>query len=160
MNLLGIDYYGVPAYVNHFIQTHHYEKNIYTGIKWECVEYVRRWYIKIFNITFPSIKDAVDIWNIPYAYDPVTKKKFRFDSIMNGTNAEPVVGDILVFTQNEFYPYGHVAIITRLTQDYVYLAEQNIDDTVWNKPYSRKIKRRVDTIVDPFVLGWKTLRNF
>ena len=160
MSLLGIDYYGVPAYINDFIQKNHYEKNIYTGIQWECVEYVRRWYIKIFNLTFPSIENAFDIWNIPYVYDPVTKKQLRFDSVANGTNVEPRVGDILVFTQNEFYPYGHVAIITRLTQDYVYLAEQNIDDTVWNKPYSRKIKRRVDTIVDPFVLGWKTLRNF
>ena len=160
MSLLGIDYYGVPAYVNDFIQDSHYVKNIYTGIKWECVEYVRRWYIQVFNLTFSPIKNAVDIWNIPYVYVPNTKKQFGFDSVSNGMSVEPKVGDILVFIQNEFYPYGHVGIITRLTQDYLYLAEQNIDDTVWNKPYSRKIKRRVDTVLDPFVLGWKTIHNF
>ena len=160
MSLIGIDYYGVPAYKNDFIEKHHYVKNIYTGIQWECVEYVRRWYIQIFNLTFPSIENAVDIWNIPYAYDPITKKQLRFHSVKNGKNVEPQVGDIVVFTKNEFYPYGHVAIITSVTSDAIYLAEQNIDDTVWNKPFSRKIKRRVDTVLDPFVLGWKTLRNF
>jgi glutathionylspermidine amidase/synthetase len=160
MTLLGIDYYGVPAYVNDFIEKHHYVKNIYTGIQWECVEYVRRWYILVFNLTFSPIQNAIDIWNIPYVYIPNTKQKFGFDSVINGSNVEPRVGDILVFKKNEFYPYGHVGIITRITSDYVYLAEQNIDTIIWNKPYSRKIKRRVDTVLDPFLLGWKTLRNF
>jgi len=97
MTLLGIDYYGVPAYINNFIQKHHYVKKIYTGIEWECVEYVRRWYIQIFNLTFSPIENAVDIWNILYVYHLVTKKKFRFVSIANGSNVEPEVGNILVF---------------------------------------------------------------
>jgi glutathionylspermidine amidase/synthetase len=160
MSLLGIDYYGVPAYVNDFIQKHHYLNNIYTGIQWQCIEYVRRWYIQKFNITFPSINHAIDIWDIPYLYHPITKKKFSFYSVMNSSNIEPKVGDILVFKKNETYPYGHVAIITRVKQDAIYLYEQNIDDIVWNKPYSRKVKRRVDTVLDPFVLGWKTIHNF
>jgi len=160
MSLLGIDYYGVPAYVNDFIQKHHYLNNIYTGIQWQCIEYVRRWYIQKFNITFPSINHAIDIWDIPYLYHPITKKKFSFYSVMNSSNIEPKVGDILVFKKNETYPYGHVAIITRVKQDAIYLSEQNIDDIVWNKPYSRKVKRRVDTVLDPFVLGWKTIHNF
>jgi hypothetical protein len=160
MTLLGIDYYGVPAYVNDFIEKHHYVKNIYTGIQWECVEYVRRWYIQVLQLTFSSINNAIDLWDVPYVYHPITKIKFSFYSIKNGSNIEPNVGDILVFKKNQKYPYGHVAIITRITGDNIYLAEQNVTKKSWNKPYSRKIKRRVDTIIDPFLLGWKTLRNF
>lgn len=165
MNILGRDYYNIIAYQN--ITNSNSDKNInyinyknnkiYTGIKWQCVEYVRRWYIQVLQLSFPSIENAIDLWNIPYVYDTITNKQHRFYSIVNGSNLEPKPADILVFKHSKIYPYGHVAIITRVTKDTIYLAEQNFSDTKWTRPYSRKIKRRLDIIMDPLVLGWKTI---
>lgn len=158
LNILGKDYYNITAYKNDSTDNPNYlYDKIYTGIQWQCIEYVRRWYILVFQLTFPSVKYAIDLWNIEYVYHPITKKQFRFYSIQNGSNTEPNVGDIIIFKQTKFYPYGHVAIVSRVTKDAVYLAEQNMSTQRWVGKYSRKIKRRVDTLMDPLVLGWKTI---
>ena len=158
VNILGKDYYNITAYNNQSTDIPNFVSNkIYSGLQWQCIEYVRRWYILVLNLTFPSIKYAIDLWKIDYVNDPITNKQYRFYSVPNGSNREPTPGDVLVFKPSRLYPYGHVAIITRLDKDAIYLAEQNMDTKRWVRKYSRKIKRRVDTIIDPLVLGWKSL---
>ena len=159
MSLLGKDYFNISAYQNSsLIDIPNYvSNNIYTGIQWQCIEYVRRWYIIVLNLTFPSIEHAIDLWTIDYVYHPITNKQYRFYSILNGSDVEPKLADVLIFKKSQHYKYGHVAIITRVTKDAIYLAEQNMSEKKWSRPFSRKIKRRVDIIMDPLVLGWKTI---
>ena len=47
----------------------------YTGIKWQCVEYVRRWLILNYNISFQSIKNAYELYT----------KSIVFYNILNNT---------------------------------------------------------------------------
>ena len=37
---------------------------IYYGMKWQCVEYSRRWLIQQYRYTFESVDGAADIWSL------------------------------------------------------------------------------------------------
>jgi glutathionylspermidine amidase/synthetase len=146
--IIGIDFNGIVAYSCNnspkkdnlsFIQN-----NIYSGIKWQCIEYVRRWLIINYNTTFEEID---------MAYMMFSQSKIKFINILSGYESQyiknyngrsynrlPTIGSIIVWDKNNNYKTGHVAIVSKVTHDYIYIAEQNWDDTLWNRPFSRKIK--------------------
>ena len=111
------------------------ETKIYYGIKYQCVELVRRWLIEKYNLTFPSINNAYEIFNLEYLYriNSITKL-IRWISITNGNYIKPDIGAILVWNNNGDFKYtGHVAIITNIIDNIVYIAEQNYENKKWNK---------------------------
>ena len=86
----------------------------YTGIKWQCVEFIRRYYYTVLNIQFASgsAGDAGTWYGSANA--------LGLTQYPNGiTNTAPQVGDILCSTT-------HVAIIKRVTTNKVYTAQQNV----------------------------------
>ena len=71
--IIGITDQGVIAFSNE--NSNHqanYYQGIYTGLKYECVEFVRRWLIIVYNITFDSVDHAKDIYNLNYFLGFVT----------------------------------------------------------------------------------------
>jgi hypothetical protein len=64
-----------------------YYNNIYTGLKYECVEFVRRWLIIVHNITFESVDHARNIYELNNFYsitdlvktDPVKSNSAKTD---------------------------------------------------------------------------------
>lgn len=132
--------------------------NIFTGIQWECVEFVRRWYVLNFGVSFQEIPRAIDIIGIQSVYPlkPLKKPKnipfyFRRDW------ANIKIGDVLVFECSDEFPDGHVAIVTFRDRDNIYLSEQNFSKK-WESPqYSRKITIR--DIPKKKVLGYKSITH-
>lgn len=35
---------------------------VYSGVKWQCVEYARRYLIMVYGVTFESVDNAFNIW--------------------------------------------------------------------------------------------------
>ena len=64
--VLGQSPAGVPAYSNCNAECVIFEPNhlndIYTGIKWQCVEYARRWLLQERGVVFGDVDIAADIW--------------------------------------------------------------------------------------------------
>lgn len=61
------------------------DKEIYTGLKWQCVEFARRWWILQKNITFSSVHSAEDIFNLKFAKNIESGQDIRIKSIKNGS---------------------------------------------------------------------------
>jgi len=136
-----------------------------SGIKWECVEFVRR-YLILQGVTFDSIEHAYDIWNLTHfwalpakQYTELPAKQYTVlptlsrivpikihHTLKNDFHARPKKGDILVWGPSELMPDGHVAIAISPTV----LIEQN-------HPLSNNGYRQF-TITDDLI-GWMSPRR-
>ncbi len=119
------------------------KEDIFSGIRWQCVEYARRWLIISKRFTFEAIESAFQIWDLNTVSSIDDERKVKFSSYKNDSNAPPKIGDLLIVNKDSQNPHGHVAVVVdvNLEKGYLDLAEQNNLNTKWeNKNYSRRIK--------------------
>jgi hypothetical protein len=119
---------GVQSYSNsdNKISTSNYYNNIYTGIKWECVEYVRRYLIINHNITFSSVESAFQIPEAKFM-------TLNGEIIIPKMNNNLVIGSIIIFPKDYEIdsPDGHVAIISSILSSGITIVEQNYNDNIF-----------------------------
>jgi len=89
-----------------------------TGMKWQCVEYVNRYYLLIYNknIRVPG-HNAVNYYPNATQHGLV--------SYPNNGNTAPAIGDVLCFSGGN-PNYGHVAIVREIGSNYLKVAQQNV----------------------------------
>ena len=171
--VLGKSPAGVRAYSNCNSNCVIFEPNyldeIYTGIKWQCVEYARRWLLHERGVVFGDVDIAADIWGLEHVENPITKRNFNFTSVVNGAETIPQRGDLLIYSK-EFLGTGHVAVVTAVDEgmQVIRVAEQNYANTAWESLFAREIRFiKVNSkvwLLDSYLVGWKrvefaTLRN-
>jgi hypothetical protein len=119
---------GVQAYSNtdNKINDSNYYNNIYTGLKWQCVEYVRRYLIINHNITFSNVDSAFEIPNAQFM-------TLHGEIITPKLNNNLDIGSIIIFQKDYEVdsPDGHVAIISSVLQSGVTVVEQNYNDNIF-----------------------------
>jgi hypothetical protein len=93
-----------------------YVGSTYVGLKWQCVEYVQRYYATVYKM---NIKTAFG--NANSFYTSSTHSSIGLEKFANGSTS-PQIGDILVSTANTF---GHVAIVTGVSASTVSIIDQN-----------------------------------
>lgn len=134
------------------------------GYKWQCVEYVRRYLAATRAVWLTSIPTAEDIWTENDLFVRIADQEpVSFTRIEHGASkTPPEVGSVLVWSHNEETPFGHVAIVTEVSESWVRVAEQNQGFEVWpdDALFSREVPLRTKedgTIElddeDP-ILGW------
>ena len=119
---------GIPVYYNgnqmNSVSGRHFSTDGYNyGLKWQCVEFVKRYYYDRMDHAFPNpwghAKDFMDF--------ALQNGQFNSDRGLyqwrNGSKRRPAVYDILVFGGND---YGHVGIVSEVGADYVELVQQNV----------------------------------
>ncbi|CAG9580959.1 cysteine_peptidase_-_Clan_CA_-_family_C51_-_putative [Leishmania major strain Friedlin] len=96
-----------------------------TGMKWQCVEYARRYWMLRGTPTpafFGAVKGAADIWDslthVTFLDNATTAPllKFKNGARLGYGGSAPRVGDLLIYprdTENVF-PYGHVAVVVKV----------------------------------------------
>lgn len=146
----------------------------FCGIKWQCVEYARRFFILNKKLRFGDVDSAWEIFDLNTLYD-FESNEFEFITFHNKNKELPQIGDLLIYPQAEDYEYGHVAVVSFVdaTQHEVGLAEQNEINDKWedNNLYARKIKyiecdnyylvidsrlsKSISCDVSINILGWK-----
>jgi len=109
---------GVTSYYNpsgHVSNTYNYLNDINTGMKWQCVEYVNRYYLQNYgqNIRIAG-QNAVDYYG--------NAAQRGLDAYPNGGQVAPQIGDILCLSGNT---YGHVAIIREVNTSNIKVIQQN-----------------------------------
>ena len=129
---------GVEGYFNGSNESEtwgdHYSKDgtYYYGYKWQCVEFVRRYYYDALQHKIPKRGNA-QTWFTPGIEDGAA----TFDGLKQysyagrGTNAKtddgfsvkPQKGDILVLQVGQ---YGHVAIVADVSDTGIKVAQQNV----------------------------------
>jgi len=110
----------------------------YTGIKWQCVEYARRWWLIKRNAVFGSVDTADDMWTVlSNAERPGTKESVPLERRANGGREAPAVGDLLIYKKDantRNLTFGHVAVVVSVDEDAIAVAEQNYDNRGWKNP--------------------------
>lgn len=89
-----------------------------TGLMWQCVELVNRYFLQQYGL---QIRVAGESAN-QYYKNASARGLLRYS---NGGAEGPRVGDILV---SEVGKYGHVAIVSKVTSNTVYYAQQNFNE--------------------------------
>lgn len=121
-------YNKVLVYYNGFniAQSHgkHYHTNgYYFGHKWQCVEFVKRYYYVRLNHSMPDgWGHAKDFFDTTLAHGAFNTRRGLYQYV-NGWKEDPKPDDLLVFNDGK---YGHVAIITEVGEDYVEIIQQNV----------------------------------
>jgi glutathionylspermidine amidase/synthetase len=119
-------------------------KRIFTGIKYQCVEYARRYLIYTLNLTFDQIDNAYQIYDLDYFININTNTKVPITKISNCSITKPQKNMLLIYDKFDSEHYetnitGHVAVITKVSDNHIYICEQNWSETKWESNYSRKI---------------------
>lgn len=128
-------YKGVPVYYNGKDYTENHGQNYsedgyYYGRKWQCVEFVRRFYYQIKKHRMPDMfGNAKDYFDPAVAQGRLNHRR-GLVQYRNGGNIKPQVDDILVFTDSK---YGHVAIVTEVGNDFIELIQQNVQNQTRRK---------------------------
>jgi len=95
----------------------------YYGQKWQCVEFVKRFYDQALNHRMPHVwGHARDYFDASLDSGKLNVKRDLLQ-IRNDGSAAPEVNDILVFSDSR---YGHLAIVTAIYTDAVQVIQQNI----------------------------------
>lgn len=123
------------------------KKDIFTGLKWQCVEFARRWWISQKNITFGSVETANEIFEkLVTAKNIKSGKKVQLAKFKNNSITPPKSGDLLIYKKSvsdNSFPYGHVAVIVNVNieKGFVDLAEANYTNNYWEvkDQYARRI---------------------
>ena len=165
---------------NYISNEANYLGTAYSGMKWQCVEYSRRWLEHVKGVKFGDVDAAFQIWDIS-SVNSLTESNvsYPFESYINGGKFAPQAGDLIIYKYAlPDFPYGHVGVIVdvNIMRGYVDIAEQNYSNEIWENPksYARRLILRHDnlhyTIVDHdfdpkltqsvggAIIGWKRVR--
>lgn len=58
---------------------------IFTGLKWQCVEYARRYLINVLNVTFQDVNNAYEIFDIKTVSSIYNRKRIILLDILTET---------------------------------------------------------------------------
>ncbi len=135
------------------------ENGIYSGIKWQCVEFTRRWLIRNRGLTFGDVDVAADMWKLNSLTRLTDQSPVPLETFVNGAKTAPKRGDLIIYAK-EYLGTGHAAIVldvnARLGR--VRVAEQNFNNKKWPARYARSIdlinKNGHYWLLDAYLLGW------
>lgn len=105
------------------------------GIPFECVEFVRRFFVQTRGLTFPSVVDATDMFYRVHALVPAQTTQ-SIQPITLQTRVYPYVRGALHYLRpgtmlfwapepTDELKYGHVALVIEANAEHVVVAQQN-----------------------------------
>ncbi len=125
---------GVTAYSNSAVgfdsKTYNHDpisgKN--TGLKWQCVEFVNRYYAEHYGVDIQHLALDKGGWNATSFFGNL-KKDSRFTTFGNGSTSAPKEGDILCFSDGT--GPGHVAIVREVlpAAGIITVIQQNVTES-------------------------------
>jgi len=96
------------------------------GLRWQCVEFIKRFYLDFFNHKMPdSYGHAKDFFD-KNVKDGKLNKARNLVQHSNPSLAKPKKYDILIFGKTDSNPFGHVAIISKVSDDEIEIIQQNM----------------------------------
>ena len=111
------EFNGVKVYYNgsvSHVSTRNVSADGYNiGLKYQCVEFVKRYYYEYFKHKMPnSYGHAKDFYNSKFKDGQLNTER-NLIQYKNGGKGIPQMHDLIVWKGNEWNPYGHVAIVVK-----------------------------------------------
>jgi len=149
---------GVKAYSNgsdmFFAAERNFDDGLYTGFKWQCVEFARRWLLEKKGLVLPDVNWAAHIFAMDHVYNAADGERVAMRAVKNGSTTKPEADTLLIYPSSEGNMVGHVAAIVDVDEHFVYVADQNHRFHKWEGSYSAKLRIERDaekgtfTVVD------------
>ncbi len=95
------------------------------GLKYQCVEFVKRFYYEFYKHKMPNAYGHAKEFFDHSLSDGAFNASRGLRQFRNGSSSKPSSGAIIVFGAASFNQYGHVAIISKVGQDFVEIVQQN-----------------------------------
>lgn len=93
------------------------------GLKWQCVEFVKRYYYDELDHRMPNTwGHAKEFFNLHLSNGAFNNDRGLYQW-RNGSATKPRINDIVVFGG---YTFGHVAIISEVTDQDIEIVQQNV----------------------------------
>lgn len=128
------------------------------GLKWQCVEFVKRYYYEHLNHKMPnSYGHAKDFFN-PALKDNQRNNDRDLVQFSNGSQLKPEVNDLIIFDAHILNPYGHVAIISKVNKNSIEVVQQNVGKDS-REEFNLRLKNDKWIVGDANVLGWLRKAN-
>jgi len=120
---------GVKVYYNggvdNVLERNVTKDNYNLGLKYQCVEFVKRYYYEFLNHKMPDAYGHAKDFFDPNIKDRQLNSKRNLVQYTNPSKAKPEVGDLVIFSGSILNRFGHVAIISKVSEDEVEIIQQN-----------------------------------
>jgi surface antigen len=95
------------------------------GLKYQCVEFAKRYYYEFYKHKMPdSYGNAKDFFDEAIEDGQVNAKRALLQ-FKNPSRSKPEKGDFLIFGGHGGNPYGHVVIVSAVTENEIEIIQQN-----------------------------------
>jgi surface antigen len=129
------------------------------GIKYQCVEFVKRYYYEALNHKMPdSYGNAIDFFDNTLKDGEFNKKRNLFQYV-NGSLTSPNINDIIIFDKHLFNPYGHVAIVSEVNENNITIVQQNAGTFSDTREVYELNKINKHFYLNKSVLGWLSVKG-
>ena len=150
---------GVKVYYNggvdHVLERNVTKDNYNLGLKYQCVEFVKRYYYEHSNHKMPDAYGHAKDFFDAEVKDGELNLKRNLIQFTNPSQSKPEVGDLMVFSGSVLNKFGHVAIISKVSQNEVEIIQQNPGPFSSSREvFEVKIHRENYKIDNKRVLGW------
>ncbi len=95
------------------------------GIKYQCVEFVKRYYYQRFHHKMPDAFGNAQEFFDSKLPDSTYNTKRALMQFSNGSRCKPQPEDLIIFDRHAGNIYGHVAIIAETTDSNITIIQQN-----------------------------------
>lgn len=95
------------------------------GLKYQCVEFVKRYYYEKLNHKMPdSYGHAKDFFNSQIKDGEINKQR-NLKQFKNSSKTKSQVDDLVIYSATTLNKYGHVSIVSNITENEVEIIQQN-----------------------------------
>ncbi|MCX7722680.1 MAG: CHAP domain-containing protein [Verrucomicrobiae bacterium] len=102
---------------------HYAADGYYYGQKWQCVEFIKRFYHDAKRHKMPDVLGHAKSFFDETLPDGALNLRRGLVQFRNGSSEPPRPDDLIVFTDTK---YGHVGIVTEVGEGFVEIIQQNI----------------------------------
>ncbi|TRX47045.1 CHAP domain-containing protein [Fulvivirga sp. M361] len=95
------------------------------GLKYQCVEFVKRYYYKQLNHKMPDTYGHAKDFFDSNLKDGEKNKQRNLNQFTNPSKSKPKTNDLVVYSGTTLNKYGHVSIISNVTENEIEIIQQN-----------------------------------
>lgn len=95
------------------------------GLQYQCVEFVKRYYLEALNHKMPDSYGHAKSFFDPNVKDGAMNPQRNLTQYANPSKVPPEVGDLMVMSGTLLNRFGHVAIISAVSETEVEIIQQN-----------------------------------
>jgi len=99
------------------------------GLKYECIEFVKRYYYIHLHHKMPVTSGNAKDFYKKGLEDGQRNLQRNLIQYSNPSKTKPKVDDLIIFPANKLNQFGHVAIISKVTNDGIEVVQQNTVST-------------------------------